>query len=35
MIMGGTYRVPVLTGLLDKNFVSDLKQDPTFNETAF
>lgn len=35
MIMGGTYRVPVLVGLLDKNFVSDLKQDPTFNETAF
>lgn len=35
MIMGGTYRIPVLVGLLDKDFVHDLKQDSTFNETAF
>lgn len=35
MIMGGTYRIPVLVKLLDKNFVSDLKADGTFNETAF
>lgn len=25
MIMGGTYRIPVLVGLLDKDFVHDLK----------
>ena len=35
MIMGGTYRVPVLMKLLDKNFVKDLKMDGTFNESAF
>ena len=33
--MGGTYRIPVLVKLLDKNFVKDLKMDGTFNETAF
>ena len=33
--MGGTYRIPVLVKLLDKNFVRDLKMDGTFNETAF
>ena len=27
MIMGGTWRIPVLMKLLDKNFVSDLKMD--------
>ena len=25
--MGGTYRIPVLVKLLDKNFVKDLKMD--------
>lgn len=35
MIMGGTYRVPVLMKLLDKNFVKDLKMDGTFNESSF
>ena len=35
IIMGGTYRIPVLVKLLDKNFVKDLKMDGTFNETAF
>lgn len=35
MILGGTYRVPVLVKLLDKNFVQDLKSDGTFNEMAF
>ena len=34
-IMGGTWRVPVLLGLQDKNFISDLKRDPTFNEASF
>lgn len=33
--MGGTYRIPVLVGLLDKNFVYDIKQDDTYNEVAF
>lgn len=34
-IMGGTYRVPVLTGLLPRNFLNDLKRDTTFNEASF
>jgi hypothetical protein len=33
--MGGTYRIPVLMKLLDKNFVQDLKMDGTFNEASF
>jgi hypothetical protein len=33
--MGGTYRIPVLMKLLDKNFVNDLKMDGTFNESSF
>ena len=35
MILGGTYRIPVLVKLLDKNFIRDLKMDGTFNEVAF
>lgn len=35
MILGGTYRVPVLVKLLDNNFVRDLKLDGTFNEESF
>ena len=35
MIMGGTWRIPVLMKLLDKNFVKDLKMDGTFNESSF
>ena len=35
IVLGGTYRVPVLVGLLDKGFVRDLKADGTFNESAF
>lgn len=34
-IMGGTWRIPVLMKLLDKNFVRDLKLDGTFNESSF
>ena len=34
-IMGGTYRVPIVNGLLPKTFVSDLKKDSTFNEASF
>ena len=33
--MGGTWRIPVLMKLLDKNFVKDLKMDGTFNESSF
>lgn len=34
-VMGGTYRIPILMGLLPKNFLKDLKNDPTFNEAGF
>lgn len=34
-IMGGSWRVPVIEKLLDKNFVRDLKNDGTFNEASF
>ena len=32
---GCDYRVPVLHGLLDKNYINDLKMSPSFNETTF
>lgn len=35
MMFGGTYKIPVLFKLLDKNFVQDLKMDGTFNEVSF
>ena len=35
MVMGGTYRIPVLVKLLDKNFIKDLQMDGTFNESSF
>lgn len=35
IILGGTYRIPVLVKLLDKNFVRDLKTDGTYNESSF
>ena len=34
-IMGGTWRIPVATGLQPKNFLRDLKKDTTFNEASF
>ena len=34
-VLGGTYRIPVLVKLLDKDFVKDLKMDGTFNEATF
>ena len=34
-VMGGTYRIPIVTGLLPATFVNDLKNDPTFNEEGF
>lgn len=35
VVMGGTWRIPVLVGLQSKNFVQELKQDGTFNEASF
>ena len=34
-VLGGTWRVPVITGAQPKTFVEDLKRDDTFNEAAF
>jgi hypothetical protein len=34
-VAGGSWRTPVAMGLLDKDFVSQLKQDGTFNEVSF
>ena len=35
IILGGSWRVPVIEKLLDKNFVKELKLDGTFNEASF
>lgn len=35
MVLGGSWRTPVMEGLLNKNFVQDLKLAGTFNEAAF
>lgn len=35
VVLGGTWRVPVLMELLDRNFVKDLKADGTFDESSF
>lgn len=35
IILGGTYRTPMMERLLSRNFISDLKQDGTFNEASF
>jgi hypothetical protein len=34
-VMGGTYKIPVLMGLLEKGYIDDLKRDDTFNEMTF
>lgn len=34
-VMGGTWRVPVLEGLLSKTFVKELQSDGTYNEESF
>lgn len=34
-VMGGTYRIPVLAGLYDKNTIDALKRDETYNESTF
>lgn len=35
MILGGSWRTPVMEGLLSRDFVSELKTDGTFNEASF
>ena len=35
MIMGGTYETPVVSGLLDEDFVEQLRLQGTFNEESF
>lgn len=35
LVAGGTWRIPVLAGLLSKNFVQQLKLDGTYNESSF
>lgn len=35
IVLGGTWRIPVLAGLLDANWLLDLKRDETFNATSF
>ena len=34
-VLGGTYKIPVLTGQYEKTFVQDQRRDETFNEAAF
>ena len=35
VVLGGTWRVPVMEGLLNQSFVSELKLDGTYNESSF
>lgn len=35
MVIGGTYETPVIEGLLDEDFVEQLKMNGTFNEDSF
>ena len=35
MIMGGTYQTPVISGLLDENFVQQLQIQGTYNDESF
>lgn len=35
IVLGGTWRVPVMEGLLEKNFVEQLKLDGTYNDNSF
>ena len=34
IVLGGSWRVPVVEGLLNKDFVTQLKLDGTFNEAS-
>ena len=35
MIMGGTYMIPIVEGLLDEDFVDNLKLSGTYNDASF
>ena len=35
IVLGGSWKTPVVEGLLDKEFISDLKLDGTYNEASF
>lgn len=35
IILGGSWRVPMMEGLLDRNFIRNLKMDGTYNEASF
>lgn len=35
IVMGGTWRIPVMEELLSKSFVNDLKADGTYNDASF
>lgn len=35
IVLGGTYRIPVMEGLLSDSFVKELKMSGTFNEASF
>lgn len=35
IILGGTYKIPILERLLPRTFVEDMKKDETFNEDTF
>ena len=35
VILGGTWRIPVMEELLSRTFIRDLKMDGTYNESSF
>lgn len=35
VILGGTWRIPVMEGLLSNTFIKDLKLDGTYNDSSF
>lgn len=35
IILGGSWRIPVLTKLYDKGYIDDIKNDPTYNPLSF
>lgn len=35
IVLGGTYKVPVLMGLLPQTFVEDMKKEETYNADSF
>lgn len=35
IVLGGTYRVPIIAGLLSRTFVDDMKREETFSEDTF